>query len=140
MAFNQIDTDDEVTEKDGLLLNNTHPNKQPDNNPESPGNNPDSITKWERVTAAFRKRLKKDGLRLILLIVLNGFYLYFGGLIFYMLERKPRVVVDEKDHVGMLIDTFKVCFVSNPLKYTRRKFLPGAKWWVKSVWSNTRVS
>ena len=118
MTFSQLDTDDEVTENDTLLnknknqpsrtTNNNANLKQSENNPESPGHNPDSDSKWDRMTAAVKKRLKKDGLRLILLIVLNGLYLYFGGLIFYMLEQKPRVIVGEVDHVKMLIDTFKV--------------------------------
>ena len=110
MAFKQLETDDEATENDTLLYNkNKNLKQQSESNPESPGRNPDlSSSKWDRMTAAVKKRLKKDGLRLILLIVLNGFYLYFGGLIFYVLEQKPKVVVGEADHVKLLIDAFKV--------------------------------
>ena len=108
MAFKQLETDDEATENDTLLYKKNL-KQQSESNPESPDQNPDlSSSKWDRMTAAVKKRLKKDGLRLILLIVLNGFYLYFGGLIFYVLEQKPKVVVGETDHVKLLIDAFKV--------------------------------
>ena len=116
MAFNNIQTDDnddneKATERNSLLH---HKKSDSVNNKrmgeESPCCNSGSLpnSKWERVTSAIRKRLKKDGLRLILLIVLNGVYLYFGGFIFYLLERKPTVAIDKRSQVKALVDTFKV--------------------------------
>eukprot|EP00111_Clytia_hemisphaerica_P008598 TCONS_00025146-protein len=107
MTFNQLDTDDESTENDRLLSKKTRKQRQSpksQRNPESPNKD---ASKWERITSAIRKRLKKDGLRMVLLIILNGFYLYFGGVVFYLLETKPKFVVDKRKHVEMLFNTFK---------------------------------
>ena len=45
------------------------------------------------------QRLKRDGLKLFLLVLANGFYLYLGGMIFYFLERQEFKHVDTKKQV-----------------------------------------
>ena len=45
------------------------------------------------------QRLKRDGLKLFLLVLANGFYLYLGGVIFYFLERQEFPLVDNKKQI-----------------------------------------
>ena len=54
-------------------------------------------------------RLKRDGLRLFLLVLANGFYLYIGGVIFYFLERKPTPAVNPRKQIAEIFEEFKVC-------------------------------
>ena len=111
MTFNRLDTDGESTESDRLLTKKTRKHRQSPSSQRDPESPNEDATKWEKITSAIRKRLKKDGLRMVLLIILNGFYLYFGGVVFYLLETKPKFVVDKRKHVEMLFETFKVCIL-----------------------------
>ena len=105
MTFASLESDDDSkSEKDRLL--NKKQRKETD--PEKRAGSDEKITNWERISQAVKKRLKKDGLRLIILVVLNGLYLYFGGLIFYLLEKTPDVVVDNRKHVQMILTSLKV--------------------------------
>ena len=45
------------------------------------------------------QRLKRDGLRLTLLVLANGLYLYIGGMVFYFLERNDISPVDTEKQV-----------------------------------------
>lgn len=49
------------------------------------------------------QRLKRDGLKLFLLVLANGLYLYLGGIVFYFLERNDVPDVNTKQQVLELI-------------------------------------
>ena len=49
------------------------------------------------------QRLKRDGLKLFLLVLANGLYLYIGGLIFYFLERNQILQIDSSKRVLDLV-------------------------------------
>ena len=57
-----------------------------------------------RFMESLAQRLKRDGLRLFLLVLANGFYLYVGGMIFFLLERKERPSIDRRRQVTTLIN------------------------------------
>jgi len=106
MTFGRIDSDEDSNENEMLLGNGKHPNKPTRGDLESEDNTTSS--KMQRAFGAVKKRLKKDGLRLILLVILNGLYLYIGGVIFYLLEKQPKIVIDEKKNIGLLLNSLKV--------------------------------
>lgn len=54
------------------------------------------------------QRLKRDGLRLFLLVLANGFYLYAGGMVFYFLERSEVPNIDRRKQVQELIHAITV--------------------------------
>ena len=54
------------------------------------------------------QRLKRDGLRLFLLVLANGFYLYAGGMVFYFLERSDVPNIDRQEQVQELIQAVTV--------------------------------
>ena len=54
------------------------------------------------------QRLKRDGLRLFLLVLANGLYLYAGGMVFYFLERNEVPNIDRRKQVQELIHVVTV--------------------------------
>ena len=57
------------------------------------------IERFCLIMESLAQRLKRDGLKLFLLVLANGFYLYLGGVIFYFLERQEFPLVDTKKQV-----------------------------------------
>lgn len=79
----------------------------------SPSSSSSQLAKLKEFLKAVKNRLKKDVLLLLVLIVLNGLYLCFGGAVFYALEKSPRPVLDHRKHVEDLIKVFRVCYYVN---------------------------
>ena len=65
-------------------------------------------SKWSSFRKGVQKRMKRDGMRLFLLVIINGLYLYLGGLIFFALEESPQYELDHKKHVEILLKAFQV--------------------------------
>ena len=71
----------------------------------------DEKSKFQKFFDSIKNRGKRDGLKLFLLVLSNGLYLYIGGIIFYLLERKPKRALQTTKYVEMFINILKVCFL-----------------------------
>lgn len=67
-----------------------------------------SKSRFRRTVETIASHIKKTGLRLLLLVVLNGLYLYLGGVVFYLLERTDKQEEHIKHHIEKFINTLKV--------------------------------
>lgn len=72
-----------------------------------------SKSKFRHIFDRFKQRGKKDGIRLFLLVLFNGLYLYFGGGVFYLLEREPRQVFNLDNNIESIFSVIKESSVSN---------------------------
>ena len=67
-----------------------------------------SKSKLRTIVDSLKIRAKKDVLKLFLLVIFNGLYLYLGGMVFYLLEKQPKRTLDSKRHIKILLNTLQV--------------------------------
>eukprot|EP00794_Sanderia_malayensis_P006361 gene6361-7089_t len=72
-----------------------------------------ATSKISKLMEALGQRLKKDGLKLFLLVLTNGLYLYLGGMVFYFLERSSSVNFDHKKQIIRIAEAFKLIELKN---------------------------
>ncbi len=60
-------------------------------------------SRLSKLMESMAQRLRKDGLKLFLLVLANGLYLYLGGMVFYFLEKNEDVNISHGKEVARVL-------------------------------------